>query len=149
MHSIAWGELPGRVELPTGGSDLAELETCFNRIIEQMKMRIATIESQQMAIVEAEQQKVMIESLCTACHHFGQPATAVGLYLELLKKEKLSQEGTECLGKCMEAMDLMRDILGRLSRMSTYKSRSYLSSWREGIGEVNMLDVGAGSDDVQ
>jgi signal transduction histidine kinase len=124
MESVARGELPS-VGLPDGESDITAIQEYFNMIINQMKKRITIIEEQQAEIVKNERQRVMVESLCTACHHLGQPATAISCYLELMKREPLSPTGSEYLTLCNGEAKSMRKILNELQNITEYRTEPY------------------------
>lgn len=125
MESTARGEMPSAVDLPEGESDITAIEQYFNLILTQMKNRIALIQEQQTALTHVERQRVMTESLCTACHHLGQPATALMCYLDLLKTESLSPDGCRHLAGCIGAADKMRNILGELQNITEYRTEPY------------------------
>ena len=125
MELIAQGELPDSIDLLNGERDITAIEEYFNLIIAGMRERIATIQEQREELIKAEGQRVMTESLCTACHHLGQPATTIMAYLELLKREPLSSSGHRKLVACIEAADTMHDILKRLQNVTDYRPAPY------------------------
>jgi methyl-accepting chemotaxis protein len=125
MEKIARGELPDSIDLLNGESDVSAIEEYFNLIIARMKKRIATIEEQGKQLVEVERQRVMTESLCTACHCLGQPATTIECYLELLKTESLSSVGGEHLAHCIDESGKMREILVELQSITEYRTEPY------------------------
>jgi signal transduction histidine kinase len=125
MESIARGELPDSIDLPDGECDISSLEDYFNLIITSMKERIATINEQGTQLVKAERQRVMTESLCTACHCLGQPATTIACYLDLLKAESLSPAGGKYLANCIDESGRMRAILLELQNITEYRTESY------------------------
>jgi methyl-accepting chemotaxis protein len=131
MERLARGELPENIDLMDEESDISAIETYFNLIIDTMKNRIMTIEKQGSQIMATERQRVMIESLCTACHCLGQPATVIACYLELLKKELLSQSGSDYLMKCNDEVDKLRASLSELQSITEYKTEAYCDSGDE------------------
>jgi hypothetical protein len=128
MEQIARGELPDRVKLANGECDISAIEDCFNQVVEGMKARIATMKEQSLRVVEAERQRVMVESLCTACHCLGQPATALECYLELLTREVVSTAGEEYVASCVSEAAKMRGILTELQGITEYRTESYCST---------------------
>ena len=125
VESVAKGEVLDGVDLLAQESDMTAIQKYFNLILDQMRHRIARIEEQQEALIDAERQRVMTESLCTACHHLGQPATTIACYLQLLKREALSADGAENLQKCLGEADRLRDALDELQSVSTYRTEPY------------------------
>lgn len=128
MEQLARGELPENISLLNEESDISAIETCFNLILETMRQRIETIENQGKVLMDSERQRVMIESLCAACHCLGQPATAIACYLDLLKKELLSQSGSEYLTKCAGEADRLREALGELQSITEYRTEDYCAT---------------------
>ena len=128
MEALARGELPESISLKDEESDISAIETYFNLIIETMKTRIITIEEQGNQIMASERQRVMVESLCTACHCLGQPATVIACYLELLKKELLSQSGSDYLTKCHDEVDKLRESLSELQSITEYDTEAYCAT---------------------
>ncbi|HBA85016.1 MAG TPA: hypothetical protein DCZ95_13055 [Verrucomicrobia bacterium] len=102
-----------------------------------------TIEKQQAELLDAERQRVMIESLGAACHHLGQPATVIRLYLELIQREELSPHLKEMVLQCVQAADRVADILQRLQELNGYRPVPYLKSALNEKGDAsnNIVDV--------
>lgn len=77
---------------------------------------------------EAEQQRVMLESLGTACHHLGQPATVMIANLELLNREikGASAHVQELVTNGLKAGEKLSEILARLRDIREYRPTSYL-----------------------
>ncbi len=128
MEQLARGEIPDSISLMDEESDISAIETCFNLILETMKQRIETIEHQGDELLASERQRVMIESLCAACHCLGQPATAIACYMDLLKKELLSQSGSEYLTKCTDEVDRLRESLSELQSITEYRAETYCAT---------------------
>ena len=105
LYRIATGEVPDVVKLLEEETDIAAIEQSFNMILTQMKERVATIERQREELITAEQERVMTESLCTACHHLGQPATALTCCLDMLKRQPLSSRAREYVDLCVLEVD--------------------------------------------
>ncbi|MCK5529441.1 MAG: PAS domain-containing protein [Kiritimatiellae bacterium] len=78
---------------------------------------------------QAEQQRVMLESLGAACHHLGQPATILLANLSFMKMHlKDADEAVkEVVQGSIEAMDRLGKILHRLNAVNEYKTTEYLS----------------------
>jgi len=131
LAQLARDELPEDIELVTGEEDLSSIEDYMRRIVHMAAERIRLIEEQSSQLVEAERQRVMIESLGAACHHLGQPATVITAYLSLMEKGELPPETHEMVVHCREAAQSISDILCRLPRVAQYRTEPYLV--REGI----------------
>lgn len=96
------------------------------------------------AELQAERQRVMMESLGTACHHLGQPATVILTSLEIMQKliEKDSNPGVkDLLSSSVEAATSLGQMLHALNARTEYKTKPYLEA-REGstVGETRILD---------
>jgi hypothetical protein len=127
MESLARSVLPDQVALVTGEDDLAAIESLMRKVVKQTEKRASTIESQSGALLAAERQRVMIQSLGTACHHLGQPATVITGYLEMTQRMALPAEAQLMLEQCRLAAADVGDILARLQRLTVYRSEPYLS----------------------
>ena len=127
MERLTQGVLPDQISLVTDEEDLAAIESLMGKVVKQMNHRVRTIQSQTEMLLEAERQRVMIQSLGTACHHLGQPATVISGYLTLLRSMPLPAETQPMLEECRVAADAVADILGRLQGLTVYRSESYLS----------------------
>ena len=77
---------------------------------------------------QAERQRVMVESLGTACHHLGQPATIILTSLELMNRSGTDRSTSqELLQSSMEAAESLRKMLHDLNEIAEYKTTSYMS----------------------
>jgi hypothetical protein len=126
MESLTQGVLPDRIALLTDEDDLAAIELLMRKVVKQTEARVRTIESQSEALLEAERHRVMIESFGTACHHLGQPATVINLYLDMMRRMALPAEAQDMLAECQVAADDVASILGRLQRLTVYRTNPYL-----------------------
>lgn len=77
---------------------------------------------------ESERQRVMLESLGTACHHLGQPATVLFGTIELLaaRLQNADPDLQKLLGSAMDAANKMREIMARLREVHEYRPVHYL-----------------------
>lgn len=101
--------------------------------IERIWLRKA-VEAQKAQLLEAEKQRVMIESLGAACHHLGQPTTVITTYLELIKREALPPKALEMLQGCIEAANSIGEILTKLQQVSDYRTEPYRPSGDDAPG---------------
>ncbi len=77
---------------------------------------------------QAEQRRVMLESLGAACHHLGQPATVLLGNLGIIQKKLGDEESPllELIQSSIEAMESMSNILYKLNTVNEYKTTQYL-----------------------
>lgn len=101
-----------------------KLERAIMNAVEKVRMRKA-IEQQRQELMDAERQRVMIESLGAACHYLGQPATVIRTYLEMMRKTEKSPEKLKMIEECLEAAGAMSDILHKLQQVSQYRTVPY------------------------
>ena len=132
MEDLARGVLPGHVVLMTDEDDLATVEVLLRKVVKQTETRVRTIEAQSEALLDAERQRVMVQSLGAACHHLGQPVTVIGAYLDITRRLPLPPEAQRMLADCQAAADAMGDILNRFQRLTVYRTESYLQD-AEGV----------------
>lgn len=128
LEGITSGAVPVRVELMKDETDLASIEMLMRKVIRQTEMRIQTIEKQTEALLEAERQRVMIESIGAACHHLGQPATVINSYLQLLRCVDLPPRERAMLEECRLAAESVASVLDRLQNISVYRTESYIQA---------------------
>ena len=98
------------------------------------------IKEQREALLDAERQRVMMESVGAACHHFAQPLTTMLSNLQLLSKDEEIEESDKklMLEQCLRAAEMMRMILNKFQQVSEYRTRPYLA-------DAKILDIGLGS----
>jgi DNA-binding NtrC family response regulator len=113
--------------LVKGSVEPANLRRAIANALQKGDM-LTTIRRQKEALMDAERQRVMIESLAAACHHLGQPATVIRGYLELVRKQNLPPDALEMVDACLAAADSMADVLDTLRKASQYRTVPYLAS---------------------
>ncbi|MEI6563263.1 MAG: PAS domain-containing protein [bacterium] len=89
-------------------------------------------------------QHVMVESLGTACHHLGQPATVLLASLELLAKVKGNDKSMseELLASSIDAAESLRTMLHNLNDLTEYHTTPYIEGQDvPGMIESRILDV--------
>lgn len=102
-----------------------DLERTILNAIEKIELR-RTITLQRDKLLEADRHRVMIESLGTACHHIGQPATVISAYLQLMQAQETDEEMKDMIETCLQASDAMAGILQQLLHVSQYQTTPYL-----------------------
>jgi DNA-binding NarL/FixJ family response regulator len=105
------------------------------------KELVATIEQQKQTLMEAERHRVMIESLGAACHRLGQPVTALGMYLGMMKKRDQSAETARMLDECMKAYDAIAKVIHQLQKVSTYRTEPYVTGLESQGAERRILVI--------
>ncbi|MDD4871503.1 MAG: response regulator [Kiritimatiellae bacterium] len=122
---LAKGDLPQQIDLGKDADDLQAISKYISSIVEQTQERIRTIEAQTEKIVDTETRRVMIESLGTACHHIGQPATVINTYLTMMKKRESKPEMQAMITECQKASDDLATILEKLQSVAHYQAEPY------------------------
>jgi signal transduction histidine kinase len=142
ITDIAKGTLPDKIELvdAQGSDDIKYIESSFNSVLEEMRHRVAraeeqlcvehtlrkTVEQQQQTLLEAERHRAMIQTLGAACHHIGQPATVLQLRLETLQRLATNEEEINEITGCVNAIQLIADILHQLQQVSKFRTVPYI-----------------------
>ena len=157
LENIVSGELPDKITLLEKEDDIAAVERSINLILCKLKEENQalqrqlyekselqkTIEGQQKKLIEVEQQRVMLESLGTACHHLGQPVTVLMGDLTLLGRTSHSPDADIMLDECMRATNSIVDILERFRNVSDYRTEHYLTpqTGAEGLDFAKILTI--------
>ena len=121
IGEVAKGALPEEIVLPDtqNSDDIKYIEESFNAILAKMRQ-------QQQNLVDAERHRTMIQSLGAACHHLSQPASVLCMRLQLLREDATSDEVRTQLDESLGAVEQIRDILGKLGRVSEFKTVPYI-----------------------
>jgi two-component system sensor histidine kinase/response regulator len=95
------------------------------------------IDEQRATLLDAERQRVMMESVGAACHHFAQPLTTMLSNLEMLARDGAIQEPekSRMLQQCLQAAEMMKMILNKFQQVNEYRTRPYLD-------DEKILDIG-------
>ncbi len=109
-------------------ADFKAMGKALNSVVEQAREKVRVIETQSKALLYSEQQRVMVETVGAACHHLGQPATVIGVYLDLMKKKESSPEMQQLVAECQLAASDVAGILHRLQSVAHYQTEPYLLS---------------------
>jgi len=139
LRDIARGTLPEKVNLLEMTEDVNAIEGYLNTIIDGLREKIeqleeqlrvskqlrTTVERQSAELVEAERQRVMVESLGAACHHIGQPATVLRMYVSLLRDEAQDPQMREKLDACVASVEKISEILDKLRHIGEYRTVPY------------------------
>jgi len=95
------------------------------------------IDEQRATLLDAERQRVMMESVGAACHHFAQPLTTMLSNLEMLARDEgiKEPEKSRMLQQCLQAAEMMKMILNKFQQVNEYRTRPYLD-------DAKILDIG-------
>ena len=96
------------------------------------------------ALLEAERQRVMFESLGAACHHIAQPLTVAINSLELYRLELTESSDTRDgeLDKTMKCIEKASEIIHRMQAVSKYRTVPY-------VAEARIIDLGIEVEDAE
>jgi DNA-binding NtrC family response regulator len=112
------------------------LRLVISNALQKFKMQ-REIEKQRAALLDAERQRVMMESVGAACHHFAQPLTTMLSNLQMLARGEGIEESQKNImfEQCLRAAEVMRTILGKFQEVREYRTLPYLA-------EAHILDIG-------
>lgn len=126
LSTLANGGIPELVSLPEDEDDLAAVQRYMGRIVNMAEDRVRMLQAEYEVELEAERQRVMVESIGAMCHHLGQPATVMSMCLYRLKNNPGPGEVPAILAECDSAFNAMTEILDKLRATAHYCSESYL-----------------------
>lgn len=142
LRRMANNDFFNEISLFNGDADVLSIDGCLRAIMEKCRSRIMIIQKQQSELLDAERQRVMIESLAAACHHLGQPATVITSGLALLEKDPLTPDQQKNIVTCKEAASKLRDVLHRLQAVHAYRTVPYWEGDELNSEEsVRMVDI--------
>lgn len=141
LSRISKEDLPEKIDLKTSDADIKAIAESLDDILVHTKERIDKIKQQQESIVEMERERVMYESIGTACHHMGQPAAVLSNNLRMMKNHPDKIDTEELTKECSDATDEIVKILHKLNEINEYKTTTYMPGSESGHGDVNILDL--------
>lgn len=122
----------------------ASLRRAILNALERRAMQLE-ISRQHSELLDAERQRVMIESLGAACHHLGQPLTVASMWLEMVDKKLIEEEDKEMMSKTQSALSEMREILRRMERINAYRTVPYCPEQQHTVKRI--LDLSDNEDE--
>lgn len=125
LEGLAAGRMPEGIDLATDEDDLRAIELCMQLIIRQTEDRIRMIQQHEEALRIAERQRVMIESLGTACHHLGQPVTVMSVLMHMIEKQDMTRELRALVTQGIDSVTELCDLLKRLQGIAHYRTETY------------------------
>jgi DNA-binding response OmpR family regulator len=95
------------------------------------------LREQEKNLIDAERQRVMMESVGATCHHFSQPITSLLGRLEILIQSNppLSEKQLLLLKDCYDCTLKMSDLLNQFQRVRSYRTVPYTEN-------TVILDIG-------
>ena len=107
--------------------------------IQKYKMQ-QKIGEQRKGLLDAEHQRVMMESVAATCHHFAGPLTTLLTNLQMFAKvENIKEpENRSMFEQCLKACETMKMILNKFQQVREYRTRPFLE-------DLKILDIGLGS----
>jgi signal transduction histidine kinase len=131
LEQLANEEIPVNIDLLAQEDDVHAIRECVQQVILSLQHKARTIEEQSRALVQAERQRVMMESLGAACHHISQPLTAINLYLDLMRNDQQSPEVTDMIDECEKAALKVSKILDQFQTIRQYRTEPYCATYGE------------------
>ncbi|MEI6168339.1 MAG: HAMP domain-containing sensor histidine kinase [bacterium] len=124
-------------------ADFAAIQRSLGAVIKQGTEKMKVMEARSKALVQAEQQRVMAETVGAACHHLGQPATIIRGYLDLMKRVEVSPEMRAMIQECQTATEEVATVLSRLKGVGQYETEPYLTAndARAGRADERILKI--------
>ena len=122
--------------LVKGGITPDSLRLVISNALQKVEMQ-QKIDEQRATLLDAERQRVMMESVGAACHHFAQPLTTMLSNLEMLARGEGIEDSdkSRMLQQCLQAAEIMKTILNKFRQVNEYRTRPYLD-------DAKILDIG-------
>jgi len=136
LERISAGQVPV-AGLDDSSEDFKAIKRSLGLVIRQTDDKVKIIEEQSKSLLQAEQQRVMAETVGAACHHLGQPATVIRVYLDIMKKAEMSPEMQGMIQECQSAAEEVAQVLKRLQGVDEYKTEPYLVPVLEGANRTD------------
>jgi FixJ family two-component response regulator len=108
-----------------GGISIDQLESSIVHSVNRVRLSKA-LEMQRKHLIEAERQRIMMQSLGTACHHISQPLTVLRSYIVMLKRKEEDPKQRAMLVEAFKACEALCDIVWKIGHTSRYKTEPYL-----------------------
>lgn len=106
--------------------------------LEQTRLR-AEVTRQREELLDAERQRVLLDSLGTACHHIGQPAQVLLTGLEMMQDSGALEP--ELVDTCIRNARRIADVLRKLQQTRNYRTKPYLTGNESWKADLRLLDI--------
>lgn len=111
--------------LVKGAISVAHLEAAIVHSVNRARLAKA-LEMQRKQLVAAERQRVMLQSLGTACHHIAQPLTVLRSYITMLRRNEENPTHRAMIDEAFNACHDLCEIVWKISDTSSYRTEPYL-----------------------
>lgn len=108
-----------------GGASIDQIESSIVHSVNRVRLTKA-LEMQRKHLLEAERQRIMMQSLGTACHHIAQPLTVLRSYIVMLKRREEDPTQRDMLVEAFKACETLCEIVWKIGHTSRYKTEPYL-----------------------
>ena len=108
-----------------GTISIEQIESAIIHSVSRVRLTRA-LEMQNKHLMEAERQRVMLQSLGTTCHHMAQPLTALRTYIVMLKRRETDASQSAMLVEAFKSVEALCEIVWKIGRTSSYKTEPYL-----------------------
>lgn len=133
---VAKGDMP-TIRTEDASEDFAAMERDLGAVIRQTDEKVKIIESQSRKLLHSEQQRVMVETVGAACHHLAQPATVIGVYLDLMRRKETSPELRAMIEECQSAATDVHNVLRRLQDVARYQTETVGAPKEDGASSAD------------
>ena len=115
------------------------LRLVISNAVQKFKMQ-QKIEEQRESLIDAERQRVMMESVAATSHHFAGPLTTMFTNLQILAEvEEIEKpERRNMFEQCLKSAEMMKIILKKFQHVREYRTRPFLD-------DLKILDIGLDS----
>lgn len=115
--------------LVKGNLKRENIDRALMRILERNRLR-QVIRDQEKRLIEAERQRVMMQSIGATCHHFSQPVTSLLGRLEILLESSppLNEKQLTLINDSLACTRKMMDLLVQFQRIQDYRTVPYTSN---------------------
>ena len=143
LSTLAAGGIPTEVTLTEDEDDLAAVQRHMERIVKLAEDRVHMLERRHTVELEAERQRVMVESMGAMCHHLGQPSAVLGMCLFRLNNQPPPEEIPEIIRDMDDSFESLSRLLEEFRNLAAYASEPYLASAvaRPGKPEARIIKV--------
>ncbi len=136
LQEIGSKETYGKKIEKDSTDEIGSLIDGFNDMSAKIHTRTQELKEHQKNLIQAEQQRVMLESIGATLHHFSQPLTSMVISIEsLIKNEHVSEEEKTKLYAIYKKSTVdLNEIIRKFQKMREYRTKPYAAG-------VKILDI--------
>jgi len=108
-----------------GTISIKQIESAIIHSVSRVRLT-RSLEMQRKHLLESERQRIMLQSLGTACHHMAQPLTVLRTYIVMLKRKETDSAQSAMLVEAFKSVEALCEIVWKISHTSSYKTEPYL-----------------------